>query len=154
MHKTNVRIRIHDVEYTTTLVYDKDAPDNILTFKIANLPITTEITEVDLYGPKEYYTFAAFVMENTINETTNKSEYRFILSEEQMTKIHEKENSYECLVWYKTQILDGRSLDYRQIFTHFHGALRYLDNENTELKTKLRTLEHQMIAIKSHIGLQ
>ena len=65
-----------------------------------------------------------------------------------------KDKSYDTMIWYAVNVKDGRSLNYNQIFMHYHGAIQYLDKENTELKSEIGTLRTELEQIKEHLGLQ
>jgi hypothetical protein len=150
-HKENIRIRVDSQEYTTKLVYDKNIDLNQLKIDITNIPITQDMSNVEIYRPSEHYDFEAPVVEKTNNEETGMTNYTLELSEEQLEEI--KDKSYDTMIWYAVNVKDGRSLNYNHIFMHYHGAIQYLDKENTELKNEVGTLKTELQQIKQHLGL-
>ena len=150
-HKENIKVRIDSQEYTTTLVYDKNIELNQLKIDITNIPITEDVSCVEIYGPSEFYDFESPVVEKTTNEETGLTNYTLELSEEQLEEI--KDKPYDTMIWYAVKVKDGRSLNYNQIFMHYHGAIQYLDKENVELKNEVASLKTELQQIKQHLGL-
>ena len=150
-HKENMKVRIGQTEYITKLVYDKNVESNQLKIDITNIPITQDMSYVEIYGPSDYFDFEAPVVEKTTNEETGLTNYTLELSEEQLEKI--KDKPYDTMVWYAVNVKDGRSLNYNHIFMHYNGAIQYLDKENTELKNEVVTLKTELQQIKQHLGL-
>ena len=150
-HKENIKVRIDNNEYTTKLVYDKNIELNQLKIDITNIPITQDMSNVEIYGPSENYEIDAPVVEKTTNEESGLTNYTLELLEEQLEEI--KDKSYDTMIWYAVNVKDGRSLNYNHIFMHYHGAIQYLDKENTELKNEVGTLRTELEQIKEHLGL-
>ena len=150
-HKENIKVHIDDKEYTTKLVYDKNIELNQLKIDISNIPITQDMSNVEIYRPSENYDIDAPVVEKTINEETGLTNYILELSNEQLEEI--KDKSYDTMIWYAVNVKDGRSLNYNQIFMHYHGAIQYLDKENMDLKNEVVTLKSELEQIKEHLGL-
>jgi hypothetical protein len=136
-YKDNIRIRINDEEYVTKIIYDQNQNTNRITIDTTDIPITNTMTILDIYRPIECVTYISDVIEVEDNEDNTRN-YRLNITSDVSNELKKIENGE--MIWYKVNVKDGKSLDYRKIFMQYHNILKDIDTDNNNLKEKINNI--------------
>jgi len=149
-YKNNIRIKINGIEYVTKLIYDSNINTNKITIDISGIPITSDITMIDIYRPIECVTYLSDVIEVGDNEDGTR-DYKLNITNEMNHELIKIENGE--MIWYKVNVNDGQSLDYRKIFMQYHNIIKEIDSENIKMKEQINSLELKLDNIIENMNI-
>ena len=149
-YKNNIRIKIDDVEYITKIIYNSNQNTNQIKIDISGIPITETMKTINIYRPIHYVTFMSNIDKVKDNDDRTRL-YELNITEELQNELLKIKNGE--MIWYKVNVNDGKSLDYRKIFMQYHNIIREIDLENSKMKEQINNVELKLDNIIENMNI-